>query len=70
MTKRQTATGDDENTAFGFSEYLAQHKPGFEHGGPKEETGTDDSNRFRRSEKKDIPQKSLADRIGKSKKGK
>lgn len=71
MAKRQTRdTSDAENTAFGLPEYLADHKPGFDHEGPKREIETGDNHRFRRSQKKDVPQKSLADRIGKSKKGK
>jgi hypothetical protein len=70
-TRGNTTTGDAENRGFGFPEYVADHKPGFDHGGPEREIDAgDNSHRFRRSEKRDIPQESLASRIGKLKKKK
>ncbi len=68
-TRGSTRTGDAENKEFGFSEHVADHKPGFEDAGAEREIdGGDKSQRFRRSQKKDIPQESLASRIGKLKK--
>jgi hypothetical protein len=70
-TRGSTRTGDAENTGFGFPENVADHKPGFDHGGAEREIDAgDNSHRFRRSEKRDIPQESLASRIGKLKKKK
>jgi hypothetical protein len=69
MSKR-TEGGDAENTAFGFPQHVAEHKPGLDHGDPKREVETDDNHRFRRSQKKDIPQESRAVRIGKARKRK
>ena len=69
MAQERTKTGDEGNTGFGLREYVVHHKPGLDHGGPTRELETGGDHAFRRSEQKDIPQGSLADRIGRSKKG-
>jgi hypothetical protein len=60
-------TDDEGNKGFGLPGKVVDHKPGFDEGRKERETGG--NHVFRRSEKKDIPQESLAERIGKSKKG-
>ncbi len=69
MMSKPTKRSDAENTDFGFRENVVHHKPGFDYGGPKREPEAAGNHRFRRSERKDIPQESLARRIAKSKKG-
>jgi hypothetical protein len=64
----RTEKGDAANTMFGLPLRLADHKPGFDHRESKQETERGDNHRFRRSEKKDVPQESLASRIAKKKK--
>jgi len=69
--RERTRAGDAENRGFGLPEYVADHKPGFDHVKVEREIEAgDNSHRFRRSEKKDVPQESLARRIGKSQKRK
>ena len=71
MAKSQNKEkGDGENTAFGLPKNLSDHKPGYDHRVSKPEIETEGDHRFRPSGKKDIPQGSLADRIGKSQKRK
>jgi hypothetical protein len=70
MVSKTTKTGDDGNMGFGSSANLVDHKPGFDRGAPARERETRGNHRFRRSDQKDIPQGSLADRVAKSKKGK
>ena len=75
MTSKQTKTGDGENAGdarnkgFVVRHHIAHHKPGFDNGGQRRELETGGNHAFRRSEQKDIPQGTLADRIGKSRKG-
>ena len=75
MTSSQMKTGDGENAGdagnkgFGGRQNIVQHKPGFDHGGQKRKLETGGDHAFRRSDQKDIPQGSLADRIGNSRKG-
>jgi hypothetical protein len=66
---KRTEGGDEENTAFGLPGQVADHKPGFDSAVPKQEAETGNNRRFRPSAKKDIPQQSLAARIGKKQKG-
>jgi hypothetical protein len=68
MMSKKTKTGDDGNMGFGSRANVAQHKQGFDHGSPEREPETGGNHRFRRSEQKDIPQGSLADRIANFKK--
>jgi hypothetical protein len=75
MTSKQTKLGDGQNAGdsgnkgFVVREHVVHHKPGFDHGGPERELETEGNHAFRRSEQKDIPQGTLADRISKSRKG-
>lgn len=75
MTSKQTKIGDGENAGdarnkgFGGRQHIVEHRPGFDLGGQKRKLETGGDHAFRRSDQKDIPQRSLADRIGKSKKG-
>ena len=74
MTSKHTKTGDGENAGdgrnkgFGVRQHIAHHKPGFDHRGQKRELESGGNHAFRHSEEKDIPQGTLADRIGKSRK--
>ena len=75
MSPKQTKTNDGENAddtrnkGFGVRQYIVHHRPGFDDGGQKRELETEGNHTFRRSEQKDIPQGTLADRIGKPRKG-
>ena len=75
MSPKHTKTGDGENAddarnkGFGGRGHTVEHKPGFDSGGPKRKPETGGDHAFRRSDQKDVPQGSLADRISKSKKG-
>jgi len=75
MTSKQTKTGGGENAddarnkGFGVRKNIVQHSPGFDQTSQKREIETGGAHAFRRSEQKDIPQGTLADRINKSKKG-
>jgi hypothetical protein len=74
MASKQTKpggenAGDAGNKGFVVRQYIVDHRPGFDHEGPKRELEAGGNHAFRRSEKKDIPQGILADRIGKSRKG-
>jgi hypothetical protein len=69
MMSKRTIASDAENTGFGFRKNVAQHKPGFDQGSPEREPEADGNHRFRRSEEKDVPRRSLADRLGKPAKG-
>ena len=70
VKKQRMDLGDAENTAFGIPEILQDHKPGYDDGDSKRKVGVGGDHRFKRSDKKAVPQESLAVRIGKSKKGK
>lgn len=59
---------DEENTAFGFPIENVDQKPGFDGEVTKETTKIGINRRLRPSEKKDIPQESLAARISKTRK--
>ncbi len=61
--------GDEENTAFGRSAKLAEHKSGFDRKVVKQGAETGKHPRRRPSAEKDIPQESLAARIAKRQKG-
>ena len=69
MTSKRTKTGDDGNMDFRPRAKVVHHKPGFDHEAPERKLETNGNHRFRRSEKKDVPQGALADRLAKSKKG-
>jgi hypothetical protein len=75
MTSKLTRTdgnedaGDAENKGFGVRQHVVHHKPGFDYGGQRGEPETRGNHAFRRSEQKDVPQGSLADRIGRRKHG-
>jgi hypothetical protein len=68
MSNKMT-TDDARNKGFGLPGKVVDHKPGVDHGGREQEKETGGNHGFRRSEQKDIPKGSLAERIGKSKKG-
>jgi hypothetical protein len=69
MMSKETKTDDAGNKGFGLRGKVVDHKPGFDKGGQERKKETGGNHGFRRSEQKDIPQGSLAERIGKSKKG-
>jgi hypothetical protein len=75
MASKQTKSGDSENAGdagnkgFVVRQSIANHRPGFDHEGQKRELETGGNHSFRRSEQKDVPRETLADRIGKSRKG-
>lgn len=69
LRSKRKEGGDEENTAFGLPEKVVDHKPGFDLQVPKHEAEMGNNRRFRPSEEKDIPQQSLAERIGKNRKG-
>lgn len=68
MTKR-TQADDDKNTGFSFRENVVKHKPGFDLGSQEREPEDSGNHRFRRSEERDVPKESLAERIAKFTKG-
>ena len=70
MKSKGSDDGDDRDGPFGLPVRLADHKPGVDHGKPAPEGESGGDHRFRRSEPKDIPKESLAERISKSRKGK
>ena len=57
---------DEENTAFGFQAKAVDQKSGFDGEVAKQEYEMGNDHRLQPSEKKDIPQESLAARIGKN----
>jgi hypothetical protein len=59
---------DEENTAFGLPAKAVDHKSGFDDEVAKQEVETGNNLRLRPREKKDVPQESLAARIGKIRK--
>lgn len=63
----RTERGDAANTTFGLPARLTEHKPGFDYAESKEDGERGDNHRFRRGNPKDVPQQSLASRIGKPK---
>jgi hypothetical protein len=63
------AGNDARNKGFGLRASVVHHKPGFDHGAQTREGETHGNHRFRVSEQKDVPQRSLADRIRTSAKG-
>ena len=65
---RTTRESDAGNEAFGISKNLARHKPGLDLAAEVKDEGVG-NHRFRRSEQKDIPHGTLAERIAKSKSG-
>ena len=69
MRTKSTEPSDARNTGFGPREHVVNHKPGYDSGSSKRQAETGDSHRFRRSDKKDVPKESLADRLSKSRKG-
>jgi hypothetical protein len=68
MMSNKTKSSDDGNMGFGFRAHVVHHKPGFDHGGPEREP-ENGNHRLHRSEQKDIPQGSLAERLSQPKKG-
>ena len=75
MSSKPTKTGstehagDAENKGFGGRRNVTHHKPGFDHGYQRSEPETEGNHAFRRSDQKDVPQESLADRVGRRKQG-
>jgi hypothetical protein len=59
---------DAGNEAFGISKKVAQHRAGLDLAAEVKDKDTG-NHRFRRSERKDIPSGTLAERIAKSAKG-
>jgi hypothetical protein len=59
---------DEEDTAFGLPANVVDQKPGLDLEVAKQEVGTGRDRRLRPREEKDIPQESLAARIGKIRK--
>lgn len=57
---------DERDTSFGFPEKIVDQKSGFDSEVAKEEVETGNNRRLRPREKKDVPQESLAARIGKT----
>lgn len=70
MSCQKHDTRDAANTGFGFPVRLANHKSGIDLSAPVREGNADGNHRFRPAKKNKIPQRSLADRIAKAKKGK
>jgi hypothetical protein len=62
---KNSSNSEADNTGFAVRENVARHKPGFELGEQAKETEAASNHRFRRSEQKDVPQRSLAERIAK-----
>ena len=75
MNSKQTKSGDDQNAGdernkgFVGRQHVVDHGPGFDYGDKKRRVETGGNHAFRRSEQKDVPQGTLADRIEKSRKG-
>jgi hypothetical protein len=65
---KTTRDSDAGNTAFSISKNVVHLKPGLDLAAEVKDEGTG-NHRFRRSEEKDIPRGTLADRISKSTKG-
>jgi len=70
MSSKNIKGSDEENTSFGVPEKVVDLKAGFQREVAKQEGETHSDQRRRPSEEKDIPQESLAARIGKMRKGK
>jgi hypothetical protein len=68
MKSPRSGTSSDEDTAFGLPIRTADHKPGIDHGHPGEAHEGDGNHRLRPREPKDIPQRPLAERVGKHRK--
>jgi hypothetical protein len=68
MDSKRIKGADEENTAFGLPAKALDEKSGFKGEVAKEEVQTGNDRRLRPSEKKDIPQESLASRIDKIRK--
>jgi hypothetical protein len=58
-----TRGSDDDNTGFAIRENAVKHKPGFDLGKQAKEGEAAGNHRFKRSDPKDVPQRSLAERI-------
>jgi hypothetical protein len=65
---KTTRDSDDANDAFGISKNVARHKPGLDLASEVKDDSTR-NHRFQRSDQKDIPRATLAERIAKSTKG-
>jgi hypothetical protein len=65
---RTTRESDAGNQAFAISKNVAQHKPGLDLAAEVKDGGTG-NHRFHRSEQKDVPRGTLAERIARSTKG-
>lgn len=68
MRSMRIKGADEENTAFGLPAKTADHKSGFYGDIVKQEVESGNNHRRRPREKKDVPQESLAARIGKAQK--
>jgi hypothetical protein len=65
---RTARDSDAGNEAFGISKNIAQHRTGLDLAAEVKDEDTG-NHRFRRSERKDIPSGTLAERMAKSKGG-
>jgi hypothetical protein len=65
MDSKRIKGADEQNTAFGLPAKALDEKSGFKGEIAKEEVQSGNDRRLRPREKKDIPQESLAVRIGK-----
>jgi|SRR5262249_9778420 len=65
---RATRESDARNEAFAVNKNLAKHKPGLDLTAEAKDKGTG-NHRFQRSDKKDVPRGTLAERIAKSTRG-
>ncbi len=65
MHSKTIEDGDEGNSAFGLPAKTVDQTSGFERGVAEQEAETGKDIRLRPSEEKDIPQESLAARIGK-----
>jgi hypothetical protein len=69
MRSRKSKGGDEENSAFGLPAKTVDHKSGVHHEVAKQGVEKGHNRRRRPREEKDIPQETLAARIGKIRKG-
>jgi hypothetical protein len=68
MHSERIKGADEENAAFAFPAKAVDQKSGFDSEVAKQEVEEGNNRRLRPREKKDIPQESLASRIGKIRK--
>jgi hypothetical protein len=69
MRSERSKADDEKNTDFGFQRKVMERKSGFNREPAKQEAEKGEDGWLSPSEEKDIPQESLAARIGKTQKG-